>query len=74
MREKDFWEDWKRKTTQEIKYIKSLQRAILWLKSQPFIKEIEAVYVKGSFVFRELRKKSDIDLVVVVRNKKALDS
>ena len=73
MGEDYFWISWKNKTKQEIKYIKALELALAWLKKQPFIKNIEAVYVKGSFVERELGKKSDIDVVPIMKNKESLN-
>jgi predicted nucleotidyltransferase len=66
-----FWNNWKRKTQQEKRYIKSLEKALNWLKNQSFAKDIIAVYVKGSFVDRELMKKSDIDIVPVMKDKKS---
>ena len=67
-----FWKDWKNKTTLEKRYIKSLENALTWLKNQTFAKDIISVYVKGSFVDRELNKDSDIDVVPIVKNKKIL--
>jgi len=63
-----FWKHWKRKSNQEVKYGQSLEKALIWIKEQPFINEVISMYVKASFVNRELNKKSDIDLVLVVKN------
>jgi predicted nucleotidyltransferase len=70
---KYFWTNWKKKTEQEKRYIESLKRALQWLEEQPFKKDIISVYVKGSFVYREINEKSDIDLVTVMRDEKSLD-
>jgi hypothetical protein len=67
-----FWKNWQAKTKQEKEYIVSLEKALQWIEKQPFHGEIISIYVKGSFVFRELNKKSDIDLVPITRNNKSL--
>lgn len=69
-----FYTSWKNKTPLEKKYISALENALIFMKEQSFIKEIISIYVKGSFVFREINKKSDIDLVVVMRDEKSLKS
>ena len=68
-----FFKSWKRKTPLEKRYILSLEKALEWMKEQPFIEDVLAVYVKGSFVYREINEKSDIDVVPVVKSKEALD-
>jgi hypothetical protein len=68
-----FWEEWENKTKLEKKYIISLEKAVIWISQQSFFKDIQAVYVKGSFVFRELNEKSDIDLVPIVKTNDVLD-
>jgi len=68
----EFWKSWKNKNKQEIRYIKALEKALNWIKRQNFMKDIESIYVKGSFVFRELGKKSDIDVVPIIKNKKVI--
>jgi predicted nucleotidyltransferase len=70
---KQFYESWQKKTQQEKKYIKALEKALNWLQEQPFKKDILAVYVKGSFVYRELNKDSDIDLVPIMKDEKSLN-
>lgn len=67
-----FYNSWKNKTPLEIKYIEALEKALQWIKSQPFLKDINAIYIKGSFVFREINEKSDIDLVPICRDNKSM--
>ena len=67
---RQFWRDWKRKTKLEesaIKNLKSIKRIIL--KRIPKSKII-SIYVKGSFIRREMNKKSDVDLTVIVNDNK----
>lgn len=68
-----FWNSWKKKSVTEKRYIDALQRSLKWLKEQPFAKDILAVYVKGSFAYRELNDKSDIDLVPIMKDEKSLN-
>ena len=68
--EYDFWKKWKRKTTIEKKAIVSIKKSrSLILKSIPKNK-IVAIYIKGSFVRREMNKKSDVDIVPIVKYKR----
>lgn len=72
MIEYEFWKDWKRKTKLEeaaIKSIKSTKRIIL--KEIPK-EEIIAICVKGSFVRREMNKKSDVDTVTILKTREYL--
>ncbi|MBU2420414.1 MAG: nucleotidyltransferase domain-containing protein [Nanoarchaeota archaeon] len=63
---REFWKDWKRKTIIEKKAIKRIIKARgLIIKSIPKNKLI-AIYIKGSFVRREMNKNSDIDIVPIV--------
>jgi len=69
---KEFWKDWKRKTKLEEAAIVSLKKALnILLKNLPK-KEIVAIYVKGSFVRREMTKKSDVDTVTILKESKYL--
>lgn len=62
----EFWKNWKRKSDQEKEYIEKLKKAReLVINSMPKSKLV-AIYVKGSFVRRELKKGSDIDIVPIV--------
>lgn len=66
-----FYKSWKNKTPLEKKYIEALEKALEWMKKQNFIKKVIAIYVKGSFVFREINEKSDIDVVPVLIDNQA---
>jgi len=64
---KEFWKDWKRITKLEkdaIKVLKFTKKFIL--KNIPK-KDLIAIYVKGSFIRREMNKNSDIDPTVILR-------
>ncbi|MCR4323565.1 MAG: nucleotidyltransferase domain-containing protein [Nanoarchaeota archaeon] len=65
-----FWKDWKRVTKlekQAIKSVKSARKIIL--KNIPQ-EEIIAIYLKGSFVRREMNKYSDVDLTTMLKRSK----
>ena len=67
---KDFWKNWKDKTVVEKKAIKKIVRAReLTVKSIPKNKLV-AIYIKGSFVRREMNKNSDVDVVPIVTETK----
>jgi len=68
----EFLKDWKRKSKLEVAAIKSLKiaREII-LKNLPK-EEIIAIYAKGSFVRREMNKKSDVDTSTIVKHSKWL--
>lgn len=71
--EYDFWNNWKNVTKQEKIYIGSLKKSrTIILKSFPK-KKICAIYVKGSFVRRELTPQSDIDIVIIVKDSRTLN-
>ncbi len=69
---KEFWKDWKRKTKLEEAGIQSLKSAKKIILKEIPKKEIIAIYVKGSFVRREMNRKSDVDTVTVLRTSKHL--
>lgn len=72
MKEKEFWKDWKNKTKIEedaIKVIKFARERIL--ENIPK-EEIVSIYVKGSFVRREMNAKSDVDIIVIVKKSVSL--
>ncbi len=52
----DFWKDWKRKTKLEEAAITSIKAGKKILLSNLPKDKIVAIYVKGSFVMRELNK------------------
>lgn len=66
----NFWNSWKNKTTGEKKTIKSVEKAReLVIKSLPKNKLV-AIYIKGSFARREMKKDSDVDMVPIVTENK----
>lgn len=69
---KEFWRDWKRKTKLEETAIKSLKSAKKIILANISKREIIAIYVKGSFVRREMNKKSDVDTVTILKTSKPL--
>jgi predicted nucleotidyltransferase len=69
----EFWSDWKRLNKLEkggIISIKAGKKLILECVPK---EEILAIYVKGSFIRREMNKYSDVDLVVILRRIKSYD-
>jgi predicted nucleotidyltransferase len=64
-----FWRDWKRLTAIEKKAISGLEKSLSFVFRYIPKKKIYAIYVKGSFVSRELNKKSDVDLVVILTDR-----
>jgi len=68
----EFWKDWNRKTKTEEIAIKSIRKAKKILFETIPKKEISAIYVKGSFVRREMNGKSDVDIVPIVIDNKHL--
>ena len=68
----EFWRGWKRKTELEEAAIKSIKIAKrLILRTIPR-NETVSIYAKGSFVRREMNKKSDVDTVTIVKHSRAL--
>jgi predicted nucleotidyltransferase len=68
----EFWKDWKHKTKQELQYIAALKRARLFILKNLPKKKIHSIYVKGSFVMRELTPRSDIDIVIITNDSRML--
>lgn len=68
----EFWKNWKRKTKIEEDAIKSIRKAKKILFETIPKKEIVAIYIKGSFVRREMNEKSDVDIVPIVNDNKYL--
>lgn len=64
---KEFWKNWKRKTLLEKSAIKSLKSVIKKLLNEFPKKQIIALYVKGSFVRREMKKNSDVDMTMILK-------
>ncbi len=69
---KKFWVNWKHKTDAEKRAIVGLENARkILLRNIPKSKLI-AVYLKGSFVRREMNEKSDVDIVPIVSSNRYL--
>ena len=68
----EFWKDWKRKTKLEQAAIRSLKIAKKIILQNIPKEEIVSIYAKGSFVRREMNKKSDIDTSTIVKHSKWL--
>jgi predicted nucleotidyltransferase len=66
----EVWEDWKRKTKREIEAIKAIKMGLKLVLNNIPKKEIISIYAKGSFIRREMKKNSDVDLFVVLKTKK----
>lgn len=62
----NFWNNWGNKTPIEKKAISKIKIARKLIIQAVPKEELVAIYVKGSFVRREMRKGSDIDIVPVV--------
>lgn len=64
---KDFWTTWRNKTPIERQAIHAVEQAREFIiQSLPATKLI-AIYIKGSFARREMKKGSDVDMVPIVR-------
>jgi len=69
---KDFWENWKHKTKLEIAAIQSLKQAKRIILENIPKSKIVAIYVGGSFIRREMIKKSDVDTWTIVSDNNLL--
>jgi len=67
---KYFWKDWKRKSLLEKKAINNIKIAIKRIINEASREEILSIYIKGSFIKREMKKGSDIDTILVLKTKK----
>lgn len=65
-----FYSHWKNKTNLEKSGIITLKLAKKLIFDNIPLEEIVSIYIKGSFVRREMTRKSDIDIVTVLRTKK----
>ena len=65
-----FWKDWKRKTKLEELAIESLKAGRKIILDNIPKNEIIAIYAKGSFIRREMKKGSDVDLSPILRTRK----
>jgi predicted nucleotidyltransferase len=66
----EFWKDWKKKTKLEKSAIESLKIAKKIILSEIPKEKIVAIYVKGSFVRREMDEKSDVDTAIILKESK----
>lgn len=62
----DFWETWKAPTELERKAIAKVAKAREMLMHNIPSEALYSIYIKGSFVRREMRKGSDVDMVPIV--------
>jgi len=62
----DFWKSWQNKTEVEKKAIKSAEKARELVINAVPKNKLVAVYIKGSFARREMKKSSDVDMVPIV--------
>jgi predicted nucleotidyltransferase len=62
----DFWKHWKNKTKIEKKAIKSTEKARELVINAVPKNKLVAIYLKGSFARREMKKGSDVDMVPIV--------
>lgn len=72
MKLNEFWKSWKDKTPLELKAIKSIKAAEKILTENIPKDQLLSIYVMGSFVRREMNKKSDVDFLVVIKDNKYL--
>lgn len=69
--ENRFWEKWNKKSEREVEAINSLKEAIELVKDRISEEEIVSIYVKGSFIRREMVEGSDVDVLVVLKSEKS---
>jgi len=67
---KDFWKNWKNKTKVEKNAIEKVIKARKLIIDAVSKNNLVAIYIKGSFVRREMNKNSDIDIVPIVTKNK----
>jgi hypothetical protein len=68
----EFWKDWKNITAQEKEAVKSLRTGERIILENIPREEILAIYVKGSFIRREMNEKSDMDTVTILKHSSML--
>lgn len=72
MDKKYFWDEWALSESEK-EGIKSIKKAKSLILEKVPEEELISIYVKGSFVRREMVPGSDVDLVAVVKSDKYLD-
>lgn len=66
----EFWKSWKNKTILEKRAIKTILKSKELIINSVPKKALVAIYIKGSFTRREMKKESDIDIVPIVSKDK----
>ena len=66
----DFWKKWTKKTLIEKNAIKSVINARQYIIAAVPKDKLISIYIKGSFVRREMNKTSDVDMVPIVSENK----
>ncbi len=67
-----FWKKWKNVNVIEKKAIASVEKALKILFENVSERKIRSIYIKGSFVRREMNRKSDVDIVPITFHNNAL--
>lgn len=70
---KEPWRAWKKKTKREKAAIASLKEGKKIILENIPKKNIIAIYVKGSFIRREMNEKSDVDLLTIVDDNRVIN-
>ena len=73
MAKRPFWTSWKRKSDVEKRAIQAVLRAQKILLERVPENKLVAIYIKGSFVRREMLPTSDIDIVPIVNDNRYLN-
>jgi predicted nucleotidyltransferase len=66
------WRAWKRKTKQEKAALESLKEGKKIILDNIKKDKIMAIYVKGSFIRREMNERSDVDILTIVKDSRDL--
>lgn len=64
----EFWRSYKKKTAIEKGAISSIHRAMNFLFANVPKSKIISVYIKGTFVTREMNERSDVDIVPILKD------
>jgi len=67
-----FWRNWKNKSSIEKKAILSINRVINFLLAHVPKDELISIYIKGSFITREMNENSDVDVVPILKDNDTL--
>lgn len=67
-----FWKGYKNKSQIENKAIESIEKALSFLFDNIPKEKIISVYIKGTFVTREMNRNSDVDIVPILKDIKTL--